>query len=105
MKKAIFLFLLMFFAASAIFAVGEREKRTETEVYPDFILANGTGYTIKSIDIRPAASVYPQGDNLFSVRGLDLADRQSADIFLPEEFSNFNSFDVTIQYNSARDLR
>ena len=73
-------------------------------VKADFVLANGTGYTIKSIEVRPSARAYPKNDQVFSIS--NIPDKGFVEIFLGEGMTHCTSFDLSIQYDSdVRDNR
>jgi hypothetical protein len=93
-------FVISFFIICVFNAFGAGNKE------PNFVIANGTGYTIKTIEIRPAARDYPRNNVVFSFAERDIVDKGFVEIFLGDDMVGYSSFDIAIQYDrEAREDR
>jgi hypothetical protein len=91
MKRTLFSFGFLLIGIT-LFAGGNKE--------PQFVLANGTGYTIKKIEIRPSSKDYPKNNITLSVSDHDIIDKGLIEIFLGEDMIGYSLFDIAIQYDS-----
>ena len=93
MRKTFFIIGFLIIIGFSVFGGGGRQQ-------PNFVIANGTGYTIKSIEIRPSAIVYPGNNAIFSVSDHDIVDKGFVEIFLGDDMLEYTYFDMSIQYDS-----
>jgi hypothetical protein len=83
--------------ASDVVVTAEFEKAS-------FVFANAMGYTITEVEIRPSEKNYSKIKDVFSIKNLNLPDTKSIEVFLPDNWLQFNAYDIAVCYDSnARD--
>ena len=94
MKKIIIGSIVLVISIIAVTLISNNSKK------PNFVLANGTGYTVRNIEIRPSKKDYPRNDEIFQIKDINLIDNGFFEIFLSEDMKKYSSFDIAIQYDS-----
>jgi hypothetical protein len=92
MKKqfSLIFVLFVFVGTMGLFGLGNKD-------HPDFLIANGTGSTIKKIQIVPSAEKYPNSGKEFNLNDVKLEDTGVLSIYLPDDMKRYDMVDITIQ--------